>query len=183
MIRDATVTDTTGAYRGRQDANDYTPELEWNKRYYWRIDEVTATGDVVKGRIWDFTTTDWLIVDDFESYTNESPNRMFQTWLDGYGYSADEFFTKAYGGNNTGAGIGHDIWSSDSTYLNGSIAERGLRHGGAQSMPLYYDNAASPYYSETERVWTSPQDWTIEGVDGLDCPPPRQSPQVCTDRP
>ena len=47
------------------------PELEWNKRYYWRIDEVTATGDVVKGRIWDFTTTDWLIVDDFESYTNE----------------------------------------------------------------------------------------------------------------
>ena len=34
-------------------------------------------------------------------------------------------------------------------------------------MPLYYANSASPYYSETERAWTSPQDWTMEGVDSL----------------
>ena len=73
VILDADRPDATGAYRGRQDANSYMPdpELQWNKRYYWRIDEVTADGDVVKGRIWDFTTTDWLIVEDFESYTNE----------------------------------------------------------------------------------------------------------------
>ena len=34
-------------------------------------------------------------------------------------------------------------------------------------MPLYYDNTVSPFYSETERNWTSPQDWTIEDVNGL----------------
>ena len=166
--RDADVADTTGAYRGRIDVNSYTPNpvLDWNDTHYWRVDEVMATGEVIKGRIWNFRVTDWLIVEDFESYTNSSPNRIFQTWLDGYGYSADDF-VNAYAGNGTGAGVGHDIWTVDSTYYSGSIAERGLRHGGAQSMPLYYANSSAPNYSETERTWASPQDWTIEGVDSL----------------
>ncbi len=169
IIRDGDASDTTGGYRGRGDANSYTPDpvLQWGARYFWRVDEVAADGSITEGRTWNFTITDWLIVDDFESYANGSPNRIFQTWLDSYGYSADEFFAKGYDGNGTGAGVGHDIWTADSTYLNGSIAERGHRHGGAQSMPLYYDNTADPFYSETERSWASSQDWTIEGVDGL----------------
>jgi hypothetical protein len=40
-------------------------------------------------------------------------------------------------------------------------------HGGDQSMPLYYNNAESPWYSEAERKWAAPQDWTINGVDTL----------------
>jgi len=168
VARDADVTDTTGAYRGRVDANSYTPDpvLDWNDTYYWRVDEVMASGEAIKGRIWNFSVTDWLILEDFESYTSDSPMRMFQTWVDGYGYSADDFVA-GYNGNNTGAGVGHDIWTVDSTYYQGNIAERGLRHGGAQSMPLYYANSSSPYYSETERAWASPQDWTIEDVNGL----------------
>ncbi len=167
--RDANMTDTTGAYRGRIDANSYTPDpiLDWNDTYYWRVDEVMSNGDVAKGRLWNFRITNWLIIDDFESYTDYSPNRIFQTWLDGLGYSADEFFPKAYNGNNTGAGVGHDIISVDSPYYNGSFAERGLRHSGAQSMPLYYANSNTPYYSETERSWTEPQDWTIQNVNAV----------------
>jgi len=168
VVQGADTSDTTGLYRGRVDVNSYTPNpvLDWNDTYYWRVDEVLASGETVTGRLWNFTVTNWLIVDDFESYANDSPNRMFQTWLDGYGYSADDF-VNAYGGNGTGAGVGHDIWTVDSTYYNGSIAERGLRHGGAQSMPLYYANSGSPYYSETERAWTQAQDWTIEDVNAV----------------
>ncbi|RPH56892.1 MAG: hypothetical protein EHM89_14735 [Acidobacteria bacterium] len=168
LVQSADASDATGIYRGRIDANSYMPDpvLDWNDTYYWRVDEVLANGEVVKGRPWSFTVTDWLIVENFESYTNDSPNRMFQTWLDGFGYSADDF-VNAYNGNNTGAGVGHDIWTAESTYLNGSIAERGQRNSGAQSMPLYYTNSGTPNYSETERVWTEPQDWTIEGVDSV----------------
>jgi len=54
-----------------QDVNSFDPNgLELSKTYYWRIDEVndadansTWTGD-----IWKFTTADYLVVDDFESY-------------------------------------------------------------------------------------------------------------------
>jgi len=38
---------------------------------------------------------------------------------------------------------------------------------GGQSLPLYYDNAASPYRSEAERTWAVPQDWTVNGVETL----------------
>jgi hypothetical protein len=168
VVQNADVSDATGVYRGRIGANSYMPDpaLDWNDTYYWRVDEVMPSGETVKGQLWNFSVLDWLIIEDFESYTNDSPNRMFQTWLDGYGYSADDF-VKAYAGNGTGSGVGHDIWSVDSAYYNGSIAETGLRHGGAQSMPLYYTNSGSPYYAETERTWTQAQDWTIEDVNAL----------------
>jgi hypothetical protein len=32
-------------------------------------------------------------------------------------------------------------------------------------MPLYYNNADEPYYSQTYRTWPVPQDWTINGMD------------------
>ncbi len=34
-------------------------------------------------------------------------------------------------------------------------------------MPLDYNNAKSPFYSETTRAWTSAQDWTVNGVSDL----------------
>ena len=57
-----------------QDDNYYNPGgLELGKTYYWRIDEVndsqTWTGD-----IWKFTVTDYIIVDDFESYNEVNNN-------------------------------------------------------------------------------------------------------------
>jgi len=102
----------------------------------------------------------YLIVDDFESYTNDSPNRVFQTWLDGAGFSADEFFPAGYSGNNTGALVGSDP-------ATGNIMEFQNIHGGGQSAPMEYDNATVPYYSETVRTWDTAQDWTAAGVDTL----------------
>jgi hypothetical protein len=34
-------------------------------------------------------------------------------------------------------------------------------------MPMGYNNVAAPHYSEAQRTWTSPQDWTVNGVDTL----------------
>ena len=34
-------------------------------------------------------------------------------------------------------------------------------------LPMAYDNIRAPFYSEAERTWDTPQDWTINGVDTL----------------
>jgi hypothetical protein len=137
--------------------------------YYWKVDEVNdaASPSVWSGPVWSLSTTPFLVVDDFESYGNLSPDRPFQTWLDGFGYSADEFFPVAYGGNGTGSGIGHDIWSPSSPYFNGSIMETGNALAGiGQSMPFYYTNTGG-VASITERTFAEPQDWTVGGAKTL----------------
>jgi hypothetical protein len=163
------TTSTTGIYKGPQAlaATSYKPDtLAWNTTYYWRVDEVNNL-NVWRGTIWSFTTADFMIVEDFEDYNNFSPYRVFQKWLDGIGYSADEYFPVAYNGNGTGAALGHDIWTTGTPYT--TIMETSIINGGRQSMFMDYNNAISPYYSETTRIFTTSQekDWTIQGVKAL----------------
>ena len=144
-------------------------DIEMGTTYYWRVDEVNEADDVSvwPGPVWSFSTVAALVVDDFEGYRNSSPDRPFQTWLDGFGYSADEFFPAAYGGNGTGAGIGHDIWSLSSPYYDGDIMETSSTIAGSgQSMPFYYTNTGGTA-SETSRTFAVPQDWTVGGAKTL----------------
>jgi hypothetical protein len=143
---------STGIYQGRQrwESTTFDPDtLEWNKTYYWRIDEVNeAHADSPwKGPVWSFTTANFIVVDDFESYTDDldAKTTIFDTWIDGWT-------------NNTGSVVGH---------LQAPFAERTIVHGGRQAMPLSYNNAATPYYSQAELTWPTPQDWTVHGVDTL----------------
>ncbi|MGE5297210.1 MAG: PA14 domain-containing protein, partial [Solirubrobacterales bacterium] len=141
-------TTTAGVYRGRQAAESLTfdpGELEWNKTYYWRVDEVVADGSA-KGAVWSFTTADFLVIDDFETYTDEDGTRIYQTWLDDY----------AAGG--CGSTVG---------YIEAPFAEQTIVYGGGQSMPLDYNNVCSPHYSQAERDFDPVQDWTVDGVDTL----------------
>ncbi len=143
--------------------------LELGQAYYWRVDEVNQAEavSVWASPVWNLTTVAALTVDDFESYGNLSPDRPFQAWLDGFGYSADEHFPNGYGGNGTGAGIGHDIWSLSSPHYDGDIME--TTHtiaGSGQSMPFYYTHTGG-VTSQTERTFVVPQDWTIAGVQTL----------------
>jgi len=147
--------------------NSYTLNtLDLGMTYSWRIDEVNqaASPSLWPGDVWQFSTAEYLVVDDFESYTNDSPNRLFQTWMDGVGYSADEFLPGTRP-NGTGSAVGHDIWTAGPHYGK-TIAETAILHGGRQSMPLYYDNTGFAC-SEAERSWITPQNWTPFRADTL----------------
>jgi hypothetical protein len=133
--------------------------LQAGTTYEWRVDQVGATG-TVQGRTWRFTTSKNIVVDDFESYTNNSPNRLFQTWIDGLGFSADQFFPNGDPGNGTNGLVGYDP-------EKGNIAETSIVHGGSQSMPIKYNNAGDPKIAEAERTFATPQDWTVGSPDVL----------------
>jgi len=166
-VAGADASDATGLYRGRQAGTTYGPPeaLTWGTTYYWRIDEVGSDGAVTEGRVLTFTIADYFIVDDFESYTNDSPDRLFQTWVDGLGFSPSEELPDGHPGNGSGATVGNDIWSEGTAQT--WIAERRLVFDGGQSMPIDYNNVNPPYYSETERTWPTPQNWNRSGVDTL----------------
>jgi len=152
---------TAAADKGTVNEPNYAPgELSPGGTYFWRVDEVDGFGAVVAGSVWTFCTV--LPVDDFESYTNEVGTRIFQTWVDGWGYTEP---APGNPGNGSGASVGHDIWVAGTGYT--TIAETTVIHGGSQAMPLDYNNINTPYYAETDRTWAESQDWTANGVDTL----------------
>jgi hypothetical protein len=160
-VADANTT-TTDIYRGRQalDAASFNPgSLEWNKTYYWRIDEVNDANPESpwRGAVWSFTTANFIVVDDFESYTDDWANfqRIFQTWIDGGGYTLPE---PGLAGNGSGALVGTD---------SAPWVELTVVRSGRQAMPMSYSNVDAPHYSEAQRTWTAPQNWTVNGTDTL----------------
>jgi len=167
--RDAVRGADTGSpeYMGRQAATSYAVAglVEFGGGdYFWRIDEVEADGTVRTGSAWKLTVPDYLLIDDFESYTNDVGNRVFQTWVDGIGFNEP---APGNPGNGTGALGGHDVWDSTSPHYQGQIMEISDVQVGRQAMPLYFNNSATPYKSETERTWTVAQDLTAAGVTDL----------------
>jgi hypothetical protein len=144
----AATPQTAGVYQGRQDQTSYSLKdlLQWDTTHYWRIDEVNADGTVSQGNVWSFKVANYLIVDDFESYTDEEGSRIYETWIDGYGSS------------DNGAQVG---------YAQAPFAERTIVHGGRQSMPFNYSNLAAIVVSEAERTWDTAQDWTVHGLTTL----------------
>jgi len=144
--------DTDKGTRESADANFAPGILETLTTYYWRVDETTADGILRSGPVWSFTTC--LPVDDFESYTDEVGQRIFQTWIDGFGYTEPTVVP----GNGTGATVG---------YTEPPFAEQTIVHSGKQSMPMDYNNVNSPFYSEAVRDFTPAQDWTVNDVNGL----------------
>jgi hypothetical protein len=159
-------TATAGVYRGQQAAEvtTYNPgPLEWGKTYYWRVDEIHPDG-VQTGAVWSFTAANFIVIDDFEAYDNEVGSRPFEVWVDGVGFTLP---APGNPGNGSNALVGHDVWDPASPYYNGLLMETGSVHGGAQSMPVDYNNVISPNYSEIERTWVAPQNWTVNGVDTL----------------
>jgi hypothetical protein len=142
-------------YKGTRDldSESYDPgRLEWFTTYYWRIDEVNDTNPESPwtGSLWSFTTANFLIVDDMESYNDLDPadpasNRIFNAWLDG-------FDNPAINGSVVG-------------YAAVPFAEQTIVHGGRQSMPFAYDNSVGK--SEATLILTDQRDWTENGVSTL----------------
>ena len=137
---------------GNLGSESYEPgQLEWNTTYYWRIDEANNTNadSPWTGPLWSFTTANFLIIDDMESYNDldegdPASNRIYNAWIDGLGDPTN------------GSIVGYD---------NAPFAEQTIVHGGLQSMPMSYDNAVGK--SEATLTLTSNNDWTVNGVDTL----------------
>jgi hypothetical protein len=121
--------------------------LNLSTTYYWRVDEVNAV--TYPGDVWSFTTEDYKVVEDFESYTDQAGEEVFSTWVDGY--------TDGLSGSTVG------LLSA----IGGTFCETTIVHGGKQSMPLAYDNTKAPNYSEATRTFAAPQDWTASGIKSL----------------
>jgi len=129
------------------------PSLNLGVTHYWRVDEVNEAEipTTWPSNIWTFTTSDHIVVDNFESYndldtTDPKSNRIFNAWIDGYGTATN------------GSIVG---------YENPPFAEKTIVHGGKQSMPFSYSNTAGKTYSEAERTFAVPQNWTQSGVKSL----------------
>jgi len=135
--------------------------LDLGKKYYWQVVEVNAAEDPAKWQsdVWSFTAQPYIVIDDFEGYTDVSPTRVFQTWIDGAGFSPDEFFPQGNTGNGTGALVGYDPQS-------GTTIEATKKHSGRLSAPFYY-GADSKATSETTRTFDEPQDWTKHDIKSL----------------
>jgi hypothetical protein len=150
-VESADTSDTTGIYRGSQNATSFTPAegVEWGGGpYYWRIDENNSDGTVTAGRVWSFTVAGFLLVDDFESYTDNDPagEAIWQHWIDGFGVPTN---------------------GSQAGYLDPPYAEQTIVNGGGQSMPLIYNNTAGVRNSEVVLALTEPRGWTAHGVSAL----------------
>ncbi|MHC4325149.1 MAG: discoidin domain-containing protein, partial [Planctomycetota bacterium] len=126
--------------------------LDLASTYYWRIDEVnnSAAYPVWEGGTWSFTTDEYLVVDDFESYNDieqgDESNPVYATWSDGgYGPTNDP---------TNGSTIG---------YLSVPSMETDIVHGGRQSVPVIYDNTAANLSEITVNPADLPigRDWTV----------------------
>jgi len=77
----------------------YTPgNLELGQTYQWRIDQIGPSGSVT-GYAWTFTTADYLIVDDFQSYADDKGIRS--AWVDNIEEAGVEYVFLATGENNS----------------------------------------------------------------------------------
>jgi len=106
--------------------------LDLGSNYYWRVDEVNdaATPSTWQSSIWSFTTQEYIVVDDFESYNDigegeEGSNLIYITWEDGY-----------VNPSANGSTIGY-VEAFQPTM------ETGIVHGGNQSVPLTYNNSVA----------------------------------------
>jgi len=133
----------------------YGSALDLASTYFWRIDEVNdaETPTTWPGDIWNLSTQEYLVVDDFESYNDLNPddpesNRIFLTWIGGDDEPAN------------GSQVGHD---------NFPFAEQAIVHDGGQSMPLFYDNSSAIYSEATVNIANLPigQDWSKNGIQTL----------------
>jgi len=122
--------------------------LDLGATYYWKVNEVNTAGTatMLDGDVWNFTTPEFIIVDDFEDYNDYPPDEIFSTWIDGWQVPANG----ALAANDTPP-----------------FAETTIVHSGSQSMPFRYDNTGTATYSEAERTFAVGQDWTGHGLKTL----------------
>ncbi|MHC4214487.1 MAG: LamG-like jellyroll fold domain-containing protein, partial [Planctomycetota bacterium] len=139
-VNDADTT-TAGIFIDNRTNNDYNPpgDFALDTTYYWRIDEVDdSNGYRWKGTTWRFTVANYIIIDDFESYTYP-PDNLWYTWENPH-------------------------WTGSFVELGREGYDP--VDNGNQSMKYGYDITEYGWdtYAEVERWFASPQDWDSADV-------------------
>jgi hypothetical protein len=69
-VTNDTVENTLGTYRGRQDGTTYAIpfELILGQTYYWRIDQISGTGEIHPGDVLSFTVQPSVLIEGFDTY-------------------------------------------------------------------------------------------------------------------
>ena len=126
-----------------------TPDLDLDTAYYWQVVE-NSNGEVWPGDVWSFTTQEYLVVDDFDDYNDDTDaeTTIWQVWIDGL----------------TDLASGSQVGYNDA--IGGTFGETTIIHGGGQSMPLQYNNTSFAF-SEATRTFDSAQNWTTNGIKSL----------------
>lgn len=114
--------------------------LEFGTTYQWRVDQI-GPGGAVAGHTWQFTTADYLPVDNFESYANGE--EIAAAWPHNIPPSAQ--------------GVAY-------TYV---FLETGQKVQGAKAMRFEFENQYEPFFTEATQTFDEPQDWTVQGVATL----------------
>ena len=123
--------------------------LDLGRTYYWAVDEVNDP-NIWEGAVWSFTTRDYLVVEDFDSYAGSGP--LTDVW-------------KHYADNGSRAQV-----SIMTPTIDANLVQDG------NSMEYWYGNLGSPYYAEADAYTTGPNslpgppsgsDWTSGGVKAL----------------
>ena len=138
-VNDANTTVTLSVFKGNQNGNSYDPNmLMLGKRYYWRIDEVNELGGtLVKGRVWQFTISEYFTMEDFDGYANTPA--LLAVWDD-------------YWANDSGAEV---------------TRETIITADDGNSMAYDYDNRAGDYNPVASRTFGTGDNWLAGGLETL----------------
>jgi hypothetical protein len=137
-------------------ASHDTGSLALGQTYFWKIVEVNPAAEpsAWEGNLWNFTTQEFLVVDDFESYNDiadgqAGSNLVYLTWKDG-------FENPAANGSTIG-------------YTTGVSMESAVVHSDRQAVPIMYNNTAAPLSEVTVNPTNLAigSDWSGHGAKGL----------------
>lgn len=132
--------------------------LDLEDSYHWRVDEVNNAKDVPVwiSSIWSFTTSEYVVVDDFESYNDmelgeEGSDLVYVTWVDGFENPT-----------TNGSTIGY-------VELFQPSMETETVHNGSQSVPFTYNNTVASLSEATAGTGdlASGSNWTKGGAGVL----------------
>ncbi len=138
---------TTFAARGSHDS--YTASgLDLAQTYVWKVTEVNEaqTPSAYASSIHSFTTPNYMVLDDMESYDLE--HLPWMTWADGYEIAGN--------GSLVGANPANNDYSPETEIV----------YNGKQALPIWIDNTIAPQ-SEATRSFTPSENWTLLGITAL----------------
>ncbi|MCP4260807.1 MAG: hypothetical protein GY774_25265 [Planctomycetes bacterium] len=152
------VIDGTGEVVTETETSHGPLNLDLGTTYYWRVDDVNEaeTPTTWQGDIWNLSTQEYLVVDNFESYNDipdgeEGSKLVYVVWKDGFDNPSVN-----------GSTIGYSEAFQPSM-------ETSIFYDGSQSVPIFYDNTTAALSEVTVNVadLQANQDWSKHSIKAL----------------